>query len=179
MHVTHIRTHILNIHKHLEFYNIQPIPNFALHKQENKKWNEFMILVRQGPHANDRLLKHNFRGGEKIKRGQKSHQSVKTTQCWRARADKAVEEEKRGREGRIGKWQGMRLLEPQSDSMIYKEAFVKMPYKPEQEANYKSHAHIHKHFNTHANMHPPMHTHTHTHKHTQLKKWKKRSIKRQ
>ncbi len=57
------------------------------------------------------------------------------------------------------KWQGVRLLKFQPDSMIYLEAFVKMPFRPEQEANYKSHAHIHTQLYTHTNMHP--HTNTH------------------
>lgn len=63
---THKNTHRY-VHTHLECHNNQPTPSCALYKQENKKCNEFMILVRQGPHANDRLLRHNFREEEKDK----------------------------------------------------------------------------------------------------------------
>ncbi len=78
---------------------------------------------------------------KKIKRGQKNHKSEKTTQGCRARDDRAVEEGGREgrRDGKRGKWQGVRLLKFHSDSETYIEAFVKMPYRPEQEANYKSH----------------------------------------
>lgn len=58
------------------------------------------------------------------------------------------------------------MLKLQPDSMIYIEAFVKMPYRPEQEANYKSH------MRTSICKHAPTHTHT-RHKHTQLKKGEK------
>lgn len=52
---------------HLEWHNIQPTQSCALYKQENKKCNEFLTFVQQGPHVNNRLLKHNFRGEEKDK----------------------------------------------------------------------------------------------------------------
>ena len=78
---------------------------------------------------------------------------------WRVRTGSAVEEEKRGKDGKRRKWQGVKLLKLQPDSMIYIEAFVKMPYRPEQETNYKSHTR--------------MKIYTYTHKHKQLKERKK------
>lgn len=48
------------------------------------------------------------------------------------------------------------MLKLKPDSMIYIEAFVKMPYRPEQEANYKSH--MCTYIYTHANIHPCTHT---------------------
>lgn len=57
----------------------------------------------------------------------------------RAEGPIVLQRKRRGRDGKRRKWQGVRLLKLQPDSMIYIEAFVKMPFRPEQEANYKSH----------------------------------------
>lgn len=66
--VTHTHTYVHTYAPtHLERHNIQQTPSCALYKQENKKCNEFMILVQRGSHANDRLLKDNFREEEKDK----------------------------------------------------------------------------------------------------------------
>ena len=63
---THVCTHMCTHTSGMANAN-QPTPSCALYKQENKKCNEFMILVRRGPHANERLLKDNFREEEKDK----------------------------------------------------------------------------------------------------------------
>lgn len=55
------------------------------------------------------------------------------------RADSVVAEERRREREGGRKQQGVTLLKLQPDSMIYIEAFVKMPFRLEQEANYKSH----------------------------------------
>lgn len=113
----------------------------------NKKIKHVMSLwfwSGEVPHGNDRLPRHNFRGEERDKaRTEKPLAYKKTQRGWRARADLVEQEEKseRERDGKRRKWQGVTLLKPQPDSMIYIEAFVKMPYRPEQEANYKSHMH--------------------------------------
>lgn len=42
---------------------------FVLCKQKNLKGHRFVIVVEQSLHANDRVLRHNFRGKAKIKGG--------------------------------------------------------------------------------------------------------------